>query len=273
MDMRRLVILSFGVKFLIGIFFITLLWAHYFLCQALFDRTVTIDAVRTELEAGADVNARTTSYYSKLNGLTPLMLAATWGDLKRVKLLLEYEADVNLKAESPNKQGDTALHMAIRSATYGTLKNAQKIIQLLLDAGADVNARNNYKDTPLHAVLYVSQPKRRRSIAKLLIKRGADINAQNNNGNTLLHLAVQRGFGPWITWFMEKYSDKIDLSIKNKDGYTVETLTNRLQNMPIMQAVEKGVKAVKKALRTLKQKITKVAEKIIGVLPKKEVQA
>jgi ankyrin repeat protein len=247
MNMKKLVLLSFRMKFLIAAFFIGLLCVHYLLCQALFQRTASLGAVRKELQEGADVNARTKSVYEELNGLTPLIQAATWNDLDRVKLLLEYKADVNLKAK--NKRGDTALHMAIRNSPFGDFNKAFEIIKLLLEKSADFNAKNNYGDTPLHAALDAYQEgiqDRIQKIIRLLIERGTEINTQNINGNTMLHLAVLRGYGTLIEWFLKEYGTRINLDLKNKDQYTIESLANRLGNTDVLEALRKGLPYTKK---------------------------
>lgn len=68
----------------------------------------------------------------------PLILAAMSGSVDCVKNLLKYDKDIS----SPNQQGDTALHEAIRS------KHIQ-ITRLLLEAGAHPNLANGDGITPL----------------------------------------------------------------------------------------------------------------------------
>jgi ankyrin repeat protein len=247
MNIKKLVLLSFRIKFLIAAFFVGLLCVHYLLCQALFQRTASLGAVRKELQEGANVNARSKSVYDELNGLTPLIQAATWGDLDRVKLLLEYKANVNLRAN--NKRGDTALHMAIRNSPFGDFKTAFEIINLLLEKSADFNAKNNYGDTPLHATLDAYQEgiqDRTQKIIRLLVERGAEINAQNNNGNTMLHLAVLRGYGTLIESFLKEYGSRVNLDLVNKDNYTIESLANRLGNTDVLNPLKEGLRSIKK---------------------------
>lgn len=157
MDMRRLVLLSFGAKFIIAVFFLALVWAHYIFSKAIFQRTARLSVIEQEIKENPSVvNNRIESVDDTLNGLTPLMLAATWGDVDRVKVLLKSNATVNLTAA--NKTGDTALHMAVRNGNYGDFYNVLAIIKALLDAGADVNIKNNFGDTPLHTALDI-QPR------------------------------------------------------------------------------------------------------------------
>jgi len=248
MDMRRLVALSFGVKFIIVGFFIALFGVHYLFSQALFNRTARLDAVKSELERGADINARSKSTYEKLSGLTPLMQAVSWNDLPRVRLLLspKYGAGVNLRAD--NRQGDTALIMAVRVPAYSEKDKQNKIaiINMLLDRAADVNGKNNFGDSPFIATLDVAELELRKKVSKILIAHGADVNTQNNNGNTNLHIAIQRGFAPWVEWFLKNYGSRLNLNLENKDGYTIEELAERLKNIPVKRAVENGLEYLRK---------------------------
>jgi len=81
---------------------------------------INIDVVKALLEAGADVNEQIES-----EGLSPLMLAAAFGQAEVVKLLLDKGADVNAKA----RNGETALMAARR-------KGHQDIVNLLIEPGA-----------------------------------------------------------------------------------------------------------------------------------------
>jgi len=242
MDMRRLVILSFGVKFLISSFFIAFLWMHHLISQSLFSRTASFNRIHNELKEGADVNARSKSVFERLSGLTPLMQAASWGDLRRVRLLLKFGADVNLRAE--NRQGDMALHMAVRNAQAGNFYNVMKILELLLDK-SNVNKKNNYGDTPLHAALDIIMENKRKKVVDLLIKHKADINAQNDNGNTHMHLAVQRILTYYVTWFLKKYGSCVNPNLKNKDEYTILSLAKRYGYYSLTRAVKEGLFSVK----------------------------
>jgi ankyrin repeat protein len=82
-----------------------------------------VDDVRTLLDEGADVEAKTE------RGLTALGFAAARGHIEVVRLLLEQGADVEAKTEG----GLTALMAA---AALGHIE----VVRLLLEQGADVNA-------------------------------------------------------------------------------------------------------------------------------------
>lgn len=73
-------------------------------------------------------------------GLTPLMWAASSGEINAVIFLLKNGVSVNEKARS--KSGETALHFACNNGHY-------RLVKLLLDIGADVNATDSLSGTPL----------------------------------------------------------------------------------------------------------------------------
>lgn len=86
-----------------------------------------IEAIKQHLEAGTDVNAK-----EPPEGSTPLLVAATFGQVKAAKLLIEKGANVN----ATSNDGATALHGAAFFCHA-------EIVQLLLDEGARVNVKNN----------------------------------------------------------------------------------------------------------------------------------
>ncbi|MCS5703369.1 MAG: ankyrin repeat domain-containing protein, partial [Acidobacteria bacterium] len=77
--------------------------------------------VETLLAAGADPNAMTTT------GVTPLHLSAASGDIKAVRALLAYQANINVREAG---WGQTPLMFASAS-------NRVAVIEALLEAGAD----------------------------------------------------------------------------------------------------------------------------------------
>lgn len=83
-----------------------------------------IDAAKKEIQAGADVNAKT------VNGLIPLHKVIVTGNIELAKLLLDSGADVNAR----DIYNATPLFYAI------SLKN-KGLVELYLGAGADPNIR------------------------------------------------------------------------------------------------------------------------------------
>ena len=93
-------------------------------------------------------------------GNTPLMSAASNGDINAVKRLLNEGADVNAK----NSDNWTALTKAARDGNT-------EIVKLLIEKGADVHAKA-YKG---YSALMVAALGGNTEIVKLLIEKGADI--------------------------------------------------------------------------------------------------
>merc|ERR1711871_967946 len=100
------------------------------------------------LEAGADPTTKTAK------GRTPLMYAANGGFVECAKLLLMARADVNA---IEGRDGDTALHMAVRNGHSET-------VELLVAAGASLKVQNNVECTPMD----VAEKSKRSNLVSLL---------------------------------------------------------------------------------------------------------
>jgi len=160
------------------------------------------------LERGANPNARLDKQLPfvsrrilQANGLapsdigaTPFFLAASFGDLESMHLLVEAGADPMLRT----KDATTALMVAAgadyvdgadkygRRAFGDNLplqETALETVQYLLDLGLDINATNDYAQTPLHGAVYLGGT----TLVPFLVDRGAAIDAINARGQT-----------PWI---------------------------------------------------------------------------
>ena len=163
------------------------------------------DLAAALLERGADPNAgleRRLPFVSRRitqnNGLapsnigaTPFFLAASFGDLKMMRILLNGGADPMRRTDD----GTTALMVAAGvdyvqgQDKYGRRRfnddmplqeSALETVRFLLDLGLDINATNRYKQTPLHGAVYLGGT----SLVPFLVERGADINAVNARGQT-----------------------------------------------------------------------------------------
>lgn len=125
------------------------------------------DIVKILVEAGADVNV------AKLNCFTPLMAAASKGNLEVVKYLLKNNAVVDQRVND-----QTPLCVAV-------VNGFQAVVDCLLAAGATPNALVDGK-----AATYVATMNKQPGILRSLIKAGGVVNVTYNH-ITLLRGAVQ----------------------------------------------------------------------------------
>ena len=131
-----------------------------------------VEAVRSLLAGGADVNARAEGK------ATPLHFAAMLGNSATVRALLAGNADANAHAEDKI----TPLHGAAQVGDAAT-------VRALLAGGADVNARTKDKFTPLHVAAQVGSV----ATVRALIEGGANVSARAKDKVTPLHLAMAAG--------------------------------------------------------------------------------
>ena len=171
------------------------------------------DVVAALLAAGADPNGRLEKplpYVSRRirqdNGLTPttagstpFLLAASFGDVASMRLLVDAGADPFLTTDD----GTTALMVAagadyvegadkygVRSypAYYETLQQrALAATKFCLELGLDVNAVNDFGQTPLHGAVYMGGT----VIAPYLVEQGAEMDVINGRGQTPWMIAAR----------------------------------------------------------------------------------
>jgi len=120
----------------------------------------SMEAMNLLISSGADAKAESEAGVTALHWCT--------GDVSKVRLLLDHGADVN----KVSRLGRTPLLVA--AGTYGTLET----VKLLLQKGAEINVTDNLGFTPLNAAANVDNA----AIAKLLIEKGANLNAKTSLG-------------------------------------------------------------------------------------------
>ena len=114
------------------------------------------------------------------DGFTPLHLAAFFGRIPVVELLLSLGAPVNEVSRNPSEL--RPLHSAV---AHRQPQVALEISRALIAAGADVNATQHGGWTPLHAAaLHGNLP-----LVRLLLEAGAKPAAKNDTGQTSADLA------------------------------------------------------------------------------------
>ena len=124
------------------------------LCSLQFYSTASVDGVKAEIDAGADVTA------TDAKGLKPLHYAALKGTPGIVQVLLDAGANVN----TTDSEETTPLH-------YAGFNGTPSVVNLLLKQGANPNATDDIGLTPLHYVyLSDAMPK----VIQIFLDAGAD---------------------------------------------------------------------------------------------------
>ena len=141
-------------------------------------------------------------------GATPLVRAATNGDLEVVKLLLEHGADATLYMADRQ----TPIHAAIggRASEPQTLE----LIRVLQKAGTDVNVValiNHEEEIRGGSALHYAVRKRYKDVIKLLASMGIDMNAVDQDGLTALDYTQSRGFMPFMALQTPLFKDEAAL--------------------------------------------------------------
>ena len=134
---------------------------------------------------GADPNVQC------FEGNTPLHSAVRYGDVEVVQVLLNLEADVNIRDEySRSPLNHISGYSSGSSEVPNYHQSLANIARLLLDRGADINARDDQGWTPLCAATY----EKRIEVIRVLLERGADVGARDKQGRTPFSLAKKRRF-------------------------------------------------------------------------------
>jgi ankyrin repeat protein len=128
-----------------------------------------------------------------VSGMTPIMLAASQGNVEIIDLLFTQGAD-------PNTRGS----MQRTALQYATEKNHIKAVKRLLAYGADIDAYDNGRLTPL----VMAASRGHSELALLFIEKGADVNIQHSQGWTALIDAVAHGDTKLVNALLEAGADK-----------------------------------------------------------------
>ena len=132
----------------------------------------------------------------------PINIAAMYGHLNIVKLLISYKSNLEIKEET----GYTALMRACQ-------KGHRDIAELLLQNRSDVNAISNDGETPLMFASAYGHTE----IVDLLLNNNADANAKNNSGVTALMFACEDGHTEIVDLLL---NNNADANAKTNSGMT-----------------------------------------------------
>ncbi|XP_047486554.1 ankyrin repeat family A protein 2-like [Penaeus chinensis] len=112
------------------------------------------------------------------NGFSPIMWAASYGQLPTVRLLIQNRAKVDMEGED----GETALLLSSANGHH-------EIVKLLINCGANPNHVDHMGNT---ALMYAAHNDHSHC-ANELLEHGADLSTTNVAGITAFHIAVTRG--------------------------------------------------------------------------------
>lgn len=175
------------------------------------DRTI----VDTLLEKGSDVNEE-----NERDKKTPLSLAAMYGDVELIQILLDKGANIK-----------TADQANIPLLGYAAVGKDENIVRELLNRGADVTKKGAGGATPLmHAM---TRPDH--AITRLLLENGADVNDKDAKWFSPLTVAV----GTW------PYADQKTLQTLLDNGANVlaKDVHGRTALMHVVQRYESDLTA------------------------------
>ena len=177
-------------------------------------RVGDVDAVRTYIDTGGDVNYQARAVILRKNigtGDTGLLLATMYERATIVQLLLERGANPNIQSAI----GRTPLMSSSYQGYIG-------IMVTLLEHGADINIQDIYGRTALMEASYQG----RVDIMNLLLKFGAQIDAQNVDGETSLIIGSDRGHIAVVSALLEHGADP---NIQDKDGKPALALARKIK--------------------------------------------
>ena len=116
--------------------------------------------------------------------ITPLMLAASLGNLEMVRALLKAGADV--------KATDERDYTALFYGTYNPEldRGYPEVVKALIDAGAEVETQIFYGVRPLMLAAGSGEA----GVVDVLLKAGADPKARNEGGRTALMMVKEKDY-------------------------------------------------------------------------------
>lgn len=165
------------------------------------NETSGLTVVQLLVDKGANVNMQLFNRPSKARGgplsrgTTPLIVAASNGDLDVIRLLLEHGAEANLP------QADLQTPVSALAGARGAPEQMTVALDLMIAAGADPNVvavhhhlQRTRGGSPLHYAVRAGNS----AMIAALVAQGADINIKDHDGLTALDHAMSRNQIPFL---------------------------------------------------------------------------
>lgn len=148
-------------------------------------RSESTSIVRKLVQEGAKVDARdndgcTNKYRIDFSDPENFIRAAELGNDRNVDRFLQNAKNKEQLLSATNKNGETALHAAVRS-------ESTSIVRKLIQEGAKVDARDNDGCTPIYRAFELGN----RKIVKILAENKARIDWTGNEGKALLESVLE----------------------------------------------------------------------------------
>ncbi|XP_071094922.1 putative ankyrin repeat protein RF_0381 [Haliotis cracherodii] len=171
-----------------------------------------VDIVKYVLKQNVvDINSRDNE------GMTPVLLAAFWGERDAFDLLIGRGADTKVV----NINGDNILHLSCKGG------NLEIVKYVLKQDIVDIESRDNEGMTPVLLAAFLGE----RDAFDLLIGRGADTSRVDDHGDNILHLSCRGGNVDIVKYVLKQ--NIVDINSEGRDGKTPVKLaaTNEKQDV------------------------------------------
>lgn len=182
------------------------------------DQTSALEAIEKLLSEGLLIDLYPVQHLPEdkknlWSGVTPLVIAATFGKTAIIQRLIKAGANVN--ARTPD-QG-TCLHEILHPKNHIPDETVLALIDIFAQAGIDLSVKTDSKDGECTALFYAAQS-RSTIIVRKLISVGARIDTKNKLGMTLLHAAAKCGNTAVVEMLLDEYGFSV-----NDGGNTNDT--------------------------------------------------
>ncbi|XP_059060456.1 ankyrin repeat domain-containing protein 39 [Achroia grisella] len=149
-------------------------------------------------------NASVCQTLSEMDWERGLWYAAFYGDIDRVKYLIEKAKNIKETVNAVDNSGYTPLHYAARTGHID-------ICKILLQNNANINSQTRSgMATPLHKAAAAGKT----DMVKFLIQSGASVEMQDVDGQTALHKAIENNKTDLVDFLHTTYPQLINIKDK-----------------------------------------------------------